>query len=210
MTKPSDMLALTESARGPGMTGRAPKAIALTLTQKRLVAELNGVAQVAGMDFWNVGTLESGRTEFLQLALRQYVNARIITRYTLIDEYLTMIICELIFPRRKGEKNYGRLWKNEAFRLLNHFLLDETYTIAKMGMVKAIKPLPPAVEDIINRINALRNVVAHSFFPENRRKHMPAQKVLYRGSDIYSTDGLRKLEVDFQTVRECLSQRLPS
>ena len=112
------------------------------------------------------------------MALRQFVNARIIARYTLIDEFLTMIICDLYFPRRKAEKTYGRLWKNDAFRIFNHFLLDETFTITKLNMVKAIKPLPANVERIINRINALRNVVAHSFFPENRRKHMPTKKVI--------------------------------
>ena len=112
------------------------------------------------------------------MTLRQFVNARIIARYTLIDEFLTMIICDLYRPWRKGEKTYGRLWKNDAFRIFNHFLLDETFTIAKMNMVKGMKPLPANVERIINRINGLRNVVAHSFFPENRRKHMPTKKVL--------------------------------
>jgi hypothetical protein len=106
------------------------------------MAELNGVAEAAGMDFWNVQSHESGRTEFLQMALRQFVNARIIARYTMIDEYLTMIICNFYFPRRKGEKGYGRLWKNEAFRIFNHFLLDETFTIPKMNMVKAMEAAP--------------------------------------------------------------------
>jgi hypothetical protein len=180
----------------------------LTAAQKMLMAELNGVAEAAGMDFWNAQSRDSNRTEFLQMALRQFVNARIIARYTMLDEYLTMIICDLYFPRRKGEKSYGRLWKNDSFRIFNHFLLDETFTIPKMNMVKAMKPLPANVEHTINRINALRNVVAHSFFPENRRKHMPAKKVLYDGSDIYSLNGIRKLEADFQTVRQCLSMRL--
>ena len=189
-------------------TELSAKPSSITPSQRRLVSEIDAVAEATGMDFWNAQNLASGRTAFLQMALREFVNARIITRYTMIDEYLTMIICDLYFRRRKGEKSYSRLWKSDAFRIFNHFLLDEAFTINKMNMVKAIGPLPPEVEHIINRVNALRNVIAHSFFPENRRKHMPAKMVLYDGSNIYSIDGVRKLEADFQTVRACLEERL--
>jgi hypothetical protein len=120
----------------------------MTPVQKRLISELNNVAEAAGMDFWNAQNRASGRTEFLQMALRQFVNARIIARYTMIDEYLTMIICDFYFRRRKGESSYGRLWKNDAFRIFNHFLLDEAFTINKMNMVKAIGPLSPEGEHI--------------------------------------------------------------
>jgi hypothetical protein len=119
-----------------------------------------------------------------------------------------MIICDFYFRRRKGEKTYSRLWKLKEFRIFNHFLLDEATTITKMNMAKAIILLPGDVEDIINRINAVRNVVAHSFFPENRRKYMIGKRVLYGGSNIYSADGMRKLEEDFQTVRKYLESKI--
>ena len=76
-----------------------------------------------------------------------------------------------------------------------------------MNIVKAIDPLPGQVKTIINRMNALRNAIAHSLFPENRRKNMAAKKVLYDGTDIYSISGVRKLGDDFRTVQACLGKR---
>jgi len=185
-----------------------PKRSRLTAAQRRMVTELHAIAEATGMDFWNADERETHRTEFLRLALRQIVNARIINRYTMVDEYLTMIICDYYFWRRVRERTYRRLWQMKEFQTFNHFLMDETYIINKMNIVKAIDPLPSQVEAIINRMDALRNAIAHSLFPENRRKHMPAKKVLYDSVDIYTIDGVRKLESDFQTIRRAMEARI--
>jgi hypothetical protein len=76
-----------------------------------------------------------------------------------------------------------------------------------MRLVHSIKAIPAEVRDAIERINALRNAIAHSFFPENRRQYMKYKKVLYRDSDIYSKEGVNKFIADATIIEECLMRR---
>jgi hypothetical protein len=80
-----------------------------------------------------------------------------------------------------------------------HFMLDEMYLLKKMQMIHAIKPLPKEIRETIYKVNAIRNAMAHSFFPENRKEYMKtasAGKILYAGKDIRSLDGLRRFQED--------------
>ena len=42
----------------------------------------------------------------------------------------------------------------------------------------------------------IRNAMAHSFFPENRKEHRSVGKVLYEGKDIRSSEGLSRFKDD--------------
>jgi hypothetical protein len=64
-----------------------------------------------------------------------------------------------------------------------------------MDVVHAIKPLPSDVRKAIQKINAVRNAFAHSFFPENRKEHRKNKKVLYGGTDIRTQQGLYQSSV---------------
>ena len=86
-------------------------------------------------------------------------------------------------------------------------MLDETYLLAKVRLVHAIKELPSDVRKAIDRINSLRNAISHSFFPENRRQYKKYQKVIYRDVDIYTKEGVGKFTEDFELVKEHLMRR---
>ena len=51
---------------------------------------------------------------------------------------------------------------------------------------------------LIERVNALRNALAHSFFPENRRQYAGHRKVIYLGEDVFTLRGLLVFEDDSQ------------
>jgi hypothetical protein len=87
-------------------------------------------------------------------------------------------------------------WRQKKFRVFVHFMLDEMYLLRKMQMVHAIRPLPKEVRRTIEKVNAIRNGMAHSFFPENRKEHHKIGKVLYDGKDIRTTEGLQKFKED--------------
>jgi hypothetical protein len=160
------------------------------------------------MDHWNILDYEpDARTTRLGLIKRQLVLSEIILKYTFIDECLTVIVCHYYFKGPEGGSAWTKLWKTKKFQIFNHYIMDVIYMLKKLGVVRGIKEVPKAVRDNIGRINALRNVIAHSFFPENRREYAAHGKVLYRDSDIYSVEGIKKFEDDFAVVSEYLFTR---
>jgi hypothetical protein len=72
--------------------------------------------------------------------------------------------------------------------------------------------VPKAIAADIEKINSIRNSVAHAFFPENlrahRRKHGSAFRKLtgprYKGIDIFTFDGLDRFLDDSRRVVEFL------
>jgi hypothetical protein len=173
---------------------RAQVGMALTKAQKRLYAEADKIAKLTMVDFWNIGRQPGkSRRAFLQVAIHQMVVAEVVTRYTLLDEILSQLICVYYFGRRKKS---WKLWKRQNYRVFVHFILDEMYLLKKMAFVHEVEPLPKGVRSILHKVNSLRNVVAHSFFPENRKEYRDIGKVLYDGRDIRTSDGMAKFIQD--------------
>ena len=127
------------------------------------------------------------------------IRSYIIYQYTFIDEYLTDIICNFYFHRPK-EPHYSKLWKTKRFRIFVHSLMDETFLLKKLTVVEAINDVPVEVSNAIKRINDIRNAMAHSLFPENRRRYMTAKTVGYRGSHLFSLEGIEKFRDDCATA----------
>jgi hypothetical protein len=85
--------------------------------------------------------------------------------------------------------------------------MDEQFLLPKARMVDAIKKLPKDINQAIDRINALRNAIAHSLFPENRRQYRATRKVIYQGANVFTLDGFEKVEDDFELVIDYLWKR---
>jgi hypothetical protein len=75
--------------------------------------------------------------------------------------------------------------------------MDDAYLLNKMKIVRAIGEIPRKTRDIIERINALRNAIAHSFFPENRRQYAGHNKVMYQ-------EKMYILEMVYRNLKEIL------
>jgi hypothetical protein len=80
--------------------------MALTRKQRQLRAEIEQIASAIAMDHWNIeeykGSIEY-RTMTLEGMKDQLVRGEIIMRYTLLDEFLTNIICDYFFRRKKSD-----------------------------------------------------------------------------------------------------------
>jgi hypothetical protein len=68
----------------------------------------------------------------------------------------------------------------------------------KLRFVKAIKHIPKAIVSDIERLNALRNGLAHALFPENLKKSKP----VYKGKNIFSLEGIKQLQEDMDHLRD--------
>ena len=126
----------------------------------------------------------------------------------MIDEFLTDVICDYYFHRPKKSISYSRLWRTKHFKVFVHYLMDETYLLKKLSMVEAIKEVPIEVSKNIKRINDLRNALAHSLFPQNRRRYMPDKKVTYRGVDLFSRAGVIRFREDCDIAYKYFSKKV--
>jgi len=168
----------------------------LTTKQKNLIAELDDICDFLGLDYQNVLDYEKeGRTPYLEAARDKIVRGQIIIWYTLIDEFLNMELCHYYFGRKRS---FPQLWKTKKFQLFNHHVLEELHLMQKLRHVKSIKQVPKNVASTIERLNALRNGLAHAFFPENLKKSKP----IWKGKNIFSINGLKALQEDFDQVVE--------
>jgi hypothetical protein len=66
-----------------------------------------------------------------------------------------------------------QLWKTKRFQLFNHHVIEELSLMAKFSFAKSIAKMPKGVAADIDRLNALRNGLAHAFFPENSKRSKP-------------------------------------
>jgi len=182
----------------------------LTRTERRLQAEVKDIAFLVDVDFWAVE--EHYKPEYrrakLELMKDKLVRSEVIYWYTLIDEYLTDVICDYYFHRPKKSISYGRLWRTKHFKVFVHYLMDETYLLKKLSMVEAIKKMPPDVSKSIKRINDLRNALAHSLFPQNRRRYAAEKKVTYQGVHLFSRAGVIKLREDCDIIYKYFHKKI--
>jgi hypothetical protein len=76
----------------------------LTAKQHRLKAEIEEIAAFVQMDHWNIlNYKEDGRTTYLEMMKLQLVRGDIVTKYTLIDEFLAVDVCHDYFRRAQKE-----------------------------------------------------------------------------------------------------------
>jgi hypothetical protein len=75
-------------------------------------------------------------------------------------------------------------------------------------MVQAILDVPGNVSSSIMRISDVRNALAHSLFPQNRRRYKVEKKVTYKGDDLFSRAGVLKFHEDYETVYKYFEKKV--
>jgi hypothetical protein len=178
--------------------------MALTRAERRLQAEVRDITLLIDVDFWAVEQHYKPRYRKAKLELmkEKLVRSEVIYRYTLVDEFLTDVICDYYFHRPKKSLGYTALWRTKHFKVFVHYLMDETFLLKKLSMVEAIKKVPPDVSKSIKRINDVRNALAHSLFPQNRRRYVKDKTVTYQGVPLFSRAGVVKFSEDYDIVHE--------
>jgi hypothetical protein len=167
----------------------------LTTYQRGLVQELREIYQLLSLDFNDIEEYpKAQRTTRLELMKRAAVRQEVVTTYTQMDEYVASELCVHFFGT---EKNFPTLWKTKNFQLFNYHFLEEMSLLPKFRYVKALRKIPKAVASDIERLNALRNGVAHAFSPENLKR----SRAVWRDKSIFSLEGLKAFHADMLTVK---------
>jgi hypothetical protein len=173
----------------------------LTPKQRALIAEVKRLLSSLYMDPDELGTLEdsSERTTRLELAKRQIIISAIVLAYVLMDEFLTIIMCWHFFGK---ERDFPELWKTKRFQVFNYQLMEKTYLVQKLDFVKAIHDIPKPISSDLMALNDLRNAVAHSFFPENRRR-----KPEWKDKNVFEKEGFTQFQEDVMKLKAFFFER---
>ena len=93
----------------------------LTKQQRRLVRELDEVVTRLRLDYRAIQRYKPHeRTPRLKLVRDHLVRGEIVLAYTLIDEFLNVILCNHFFGRKSS---HIKLWKTKRFKTLTIFPL---------------------------------------------------------------------------------------
>jgi hypothetical protein len=173
----------------------------LTRKQRTLVNEIDQIFSLLELDYFRIlGYPVQSRSVRLDLAKRHAIRGEVVTQHTLIDERLSSVLCDYFFGRRS---NYKRLWKTKKFRHFNYYVLQELSLVKKLAFVREIINVPNPIANDIERINGLRNALAHAFFPENLKK----PRLQYKSEAIFSYDGIKLLLDDCSAIHKYFGKK---
>lgn len=167
---------------------------ALTRKQKTLLSDLRAIARLTTIDYEDIRTYpRASRTATLKYMIREIARGEVVGWYTWVDEALGSKLVEYFF----GGRDFIRLWKTKRFQRFNYFVLERLYPLQKLALVRDVYEIPKTYLDMIERLNNLRNAMAHSFFPENTKAFKQAadkegrrSTVTWKGNDVFSAPGL--------------------
>jgi len=168
----------------------------LTFLQYKTLKEIRRIIDLSGLDYENIRDVDkNARTPVLHNIKDQIVRSEVIMEYTIIDEFLNSMIANYYFGK---SKTFIQLWKTKRFKLFNYYILEELSLLKKLSLCKEIKKIPKSIVEKITKINALRNGLAHAFFPQNLKRSKP----IYRGKDIFTPEGFELFGEDAEKIHK--------
>jgi hypothetical protein len=179
--------------------------MALTPSQQAQINELQEISKLVCVDFWNVENTKDDddvKDILLELARDRLIRSDIVYSYVLVDELLCELIARYFFDPTKSSIE---LWETPQFKMFNYHVLEGMPLLRKLALVKECNDIPRPIEEIIALTNMVRNAVAHSFFPMNKRDFKRSGKVTYEGKDIFTVEGLKIFNDDVNKAVGCLS-----
>jgi hypothetical protein len=173
----------------------------LTPKQRRLVRELDEIVKLLRLNYREIHQYDpEERAPRLKLTADHFVRGEIVLAYTLIDEFLSAILCHHFFGRKISIQ---KLWRTRRFKNFNYFFIEKLSLMEKLAYVRAIREVPKSIRRDVEALNNLRNGVAHAFFPENLRSAKPK----WKGLEVFSVEGVRRLMQDLAEIDDFLIQR---
>lgn len=166
------------------------------------MAELDELIDLLVLDYDKIDLDQvdgKARTPLLESIRNQLIRSEVIMLYCLLDELLGTAICRYFFGRKKSTID---LWKTKKFKIFNYHIVEELSLLQKLRLLKEKTNIPKHIVKDIEKLNSLRNGIAHTFFPENLKRNKP----VYKGIYIFSMDGIKRLKEDMKYILEFFEQ----
>jgi hypothetical protein len=149
--------------------------MALTRAERRIVGEVEELLRIGGYDWRVVEELYEDPDERIAQLERiklGFIRMKVIGDYVFADELLTIVIVDYFFPPRTFPKG----WKDKRIRTFVHFVMERLFMLQKLALVRQIRKFDRTMARTLERLDALRNAMAHSFMPETRREYREKKK----------------------------------
>jgi hypothetical protein len=178
--------------------------MALTRAQRRIVGEIEELLRLGSYDWRVVEELyePDARLGQLKRIKLDFIRMKVIGDYVFADELLSVIIVAYFFPL----KDFPMRWKNKKMLTFMHFIMEELFMLRKLALVREIRRFDKRMVEMLQSLNALRNAMAHSFFPEMKRDYRKTRKVTWKGQSIYTTQGMQQFDTDMRNLLDYLFQ----
>ena len=159
-----------------------------TRLQRKIQKDLRAIVDELGFNFEEISSIKKEyRTLFLQGIRVTIVRGVIVEKYVMLDERLSSIVAAFFFKK----KNFIQLWRTKRFTLFDYYILEKLSLREKLLLVRAIRRVPKRVFEATERINAVRNVVAHNFFPETSGISATKRRAEPRASLVFTRTKVR-------------------
>jgi predicted acetyltransferase len=174
----------------------------LTKKQRSLKQEIDEIIGLMDIEFCDIGFVpKESRTIHLLRVKDHLIRSAVVVDYTIINDHLDLLLCHYFFGKKT---NFVGLWRTKKFQNFNRHVLEKATLIEKLEFARAFyRSVPNNIRNAIERINKLRNSLAHSFFPQNQRRQ-PS----YQNHSIYSLDGFRLFQGDMKIINRYFFRRL--
>ena len=189
-----------KTTKGSVNKNRSPR---LTPRQRTVLKELREIASTFGLDFEAIATTDDdgSKTTRLELARDKIIRSQIVAWYTVTDYLLGSELSHHFFNLRKPLKYFRN---SKRYRTFQREVLEDLGLRQKLRLVRTIwKRMPRRVFQTIEKLNTIRNSIAHSFFPEDRLGSKP----LYKGKSVMAAEGLFLLSEDIRHVFDVIDKR---
>ncbi len=166
----------------------------LSAKQKRLIKELDEIASLLHLNYREIQEYEQeSRTTRLEMVRRHFARGEVVLQYTFVDEYLSNALCRYFFG---AKADYIRLWKTKKFRNFNYYVVEGLSLMEKLRFLKSTGKVAKTIAADVERLNNLRNGIAHAFFPENLRSAKP----MWKGHSIFTAVGIEVFTGDMDKL----------
>lgn len=159
--------------------------------------EIAKIADGFGLPFAQVERKDTTR---LTLARDKIIRSQIVAWHTFADELMNQELSKHFFV------GSGRnVLRRRSYRLFKRHILEEMGFAQKLNYVAELwVGMPAIVRDRLQKLNSVRNVIVHSFFPEDRIKSKPR----YKGLDVFSMAGIAEFGDDIHEAEQIFHRHL--
>lgn len=164
----------------------------------RKLKELNGLNDI-------LDTSEKNTYTFSQLEgqKRQLITVLILNSYLQIDAKMSILVANFFFHHCSKEwEVVQKVVNSKEFLVFSKKLLNEMPFLRKVSVIKEFVVIPKDTLTTINKLNDLRNAIAHSLMPEQ----LGEERVKYKGKLIFTLTGAKLIKQDVGKVMSFLQK----
>ncbi|MGC9603114.1 MAG: hypothetical protein ABSF47_01435 [Minisyncoccia bacterium] len=168
--------------------------MSLTKQHNALIKEIDRIIEVVGFDYKNTNQYKQ-KTARLKAIKEQIIRGRVIMWHSFFDETMDNAISNYFFYKHKRREQRRIYWYSNKYSIFKNYLLERIPFRRKLELVVKIKSSWKKHKNILEKLDGIRNPLAHSFSPEEAPK-----KINYRGKNIFTLDGIILLENDMSAI----------